>query len=89
MLVGRFRLEALRDHGEHLGVDASAPVAVLASIEGKALELEGMVAFPDGSEKIQCMVKGSLGNEEDLGRTLANEILESGGREVIQEFRLP
>jgi hydroxymethylbilane synthase len=73
---------------EHLGVEPSAPVAVLASIEGKALELEGMVAYPDGSEKIQCMVKGSLGDEEDLGRTLANEILEAGGREVIEEFRL-
>jgi hydroxymethylbilane synthase len=74
---------------EHLGVDASAPVAVLATIEGKALELEGMVAYPDGSEKIQCMVKGAIGNEEDLGRTLATEILEAGGREVIAEFRLP
>jgi hydroxymethylbilane synthase len=73
---------------EQLDVDAAAPVAVLASIEGKALELEGMVAFPDGSERIQCMVKGSIGNEEDLGRTLATEILESGGREVIAEFRL-
>jgi len=74
---------------EHLGVDPTAPVAVLASIEGKVVELEGMVAFPDGSEKIQCMVKGSIGNEEDLGRTLATEILEAGGREVIAEFRLP
>lgn len=73
---------------EHLGVEPTAPVAVLATIEGKALELEGMVAYPDGSEKIQCMVKGSLGNEEDLGRTLASEILEAGGREVIEEFRL-
>jgi hydroxymethylbilane synthase len=73
---------------EQLDVDADAPVAVLASIEGKALELEGMVSFPDGSERIQCMVKGSIGNEEDLGRTLATEILESGGREVIAEFRL-
>lgn len=73
---------------EHLEVDPAAPVAVLASIEGKALELEGMVAFPDGSEKIQCMVKGTIGNEEDLGRTLAVELLDSGGREVIEEFRL-
>ena len=73
---------------EHLEVDPAAPVAVLASIEGKALELEGMVAYPDGSEKIQCMVKGTIGNEEDLGRTLALELLESGGREVIDEFRL-
>lgn len=73
---------------EELNVDTAAPVAVIASIEGKALELEGMVSFPDGSERIQCMVKGSIGNEEDLGRTLATEILESGGREVIAEFRL-
>jgi hydroxymethylbilane synthase len=73
---------------EHLEVDPAAPVAVLASIEGKVLELEGMVAYPDGSEKIQCMVKGTIGNEEDLGRTLALELLESGGREVIAEFRL-
>jgi hydroxymethylbilane synthase len=73
---------------EHVGVDSSAPVAVLASIEGKAMELEGMVAFPDGSEKILCMVKGSVGNEEDLGTTLAKEILDAGGREVIEEFRL-
>jgi hypothetical protein len=34
------------------------------------------------------MVKGSMGNEEDLGDTLAKEILEAGGYEVIQEFRL-
>lgn len=73
---------------EHLDVDPSAPVAVLASIEGKAIELEGMVAFPDGSEKIQCIVKGTIGNEEDLGRTLAQELLDAGGREVIDEFRL-
>lgn len=75
---------------EQLGVDAAeAPVAVLASIEGKALELEGMVSFPDGSERIQCMVKGSISDDEDLGRTLATELLDSGGREVIAEFRLP
>jgi hydroxymethylbilane synthase len=73
---------------EHLGVESTAPVAVLATIEDKVLELEGMVAYSDGSEKIQCMVKGSLGDEEDLGRTLASEILEAGGREVIEEFRL-
>lgn len=73
---------------EHVGVDSSAPIAVLASIEGKAIELEGMVAFPDGSEKIQCMVKGHMGEEEDLGATLAKEILDAGGREVVEEFRL-
>jgi hydroxymethylbilane synthase len=73
---------------EHLGVNGTAPVGVLCSVENKVLELEGVLAFPDGREKIQCMVKGSLGQEEDLGRTLAQEILDAGGREVIQELHL-
>lgn len=73
---------------EHLGVDEESPVGVLGSIEGKALELEGVLAFPDGREKLHFMVKGTLGHEEDLGRTLANEILDAGGREIIEELHL-
>lgn len=73
---------------EHLDVDGEAPVGVLGSIEGKALELEGVLAYPDGREKIQFMVKGTLGQEEDLGRTLALEILNAGGREIFQELNL-
>jgi len=73
---------------EHLGADATAPLGVLGSIEGKALELEGVLAYPDGREKIHFLVKGSLGQEEDLGQTLANEILDAGGREILQELHL-
>lgn len=73
---------------EHLGVNGTAPVGVLGSIEGKKLELEGVLAYPDGREKIHFMVKGTLGQEEDLGKTLAHEILEAGGREIIQELHL-
>jgi len=73
---------------EHLGGDHDAPVGVLGSIEGKALELEGVLACPDGREKIHFMVKGGLGQEEDLGETLAKEILDAGGREVLQELHL-
>lgn len=73
---------------EHLGADGDAPVGVLCSIERKVLELEGVLAFPDGREKIQFVVKGSPGQEEDLGRTLAQEILDAGGREAMQELHL-
>ncbi len=73
---------------EHLGANGDAPIGVLGSIEGKALELEGVLAYPDGREKILFMVKGHFGQEEDLGSTLAHEILEAGGREVLQELHL-
>jgi hydroxymethylbilane synthase len=73
---------------EHLGVNGDAPVGALCCIESKTLELEGVLAFPDGREKIQFIVKGSLGQEEDLGRTLAQEILDAGGREAMQELHL-
>lgn len=73
---------------EHLEVDGEAPVGVLCSIENKVIELEGVLVFPDGREKVQFMVKGSLGQEEELGQTLAQEILDAGGREVIQELHI-
>jgi hydroxymethylbilane synthase len=72
----------------HLGLSESDPVGVLGSIEGDHLELEGVVALPDGREKISCLVKGHQGHEEELGGMLANEILEAGGHEILQELNL-
>ncbi|NIM20395.1 MAG: hydroxymethylbilane synthase [Candidatus Latescibacteria bacterium] len=73
---------------EHIGLCESDPVGVLGSIEGDRLELEGVVALPDGREKISSVVRGSPGQEVELGKLLADEILVSGGREVLQELNL-
>jgi hydroxymethylbilane synthase len=71
-----------------LSLSEADPVGVLGSIEGKKIELEGVLALPDGTEKIRSSVSGMLGKEEDLGHLLANEILEAGGREILQELNL-
>jgi hydroxymethylbilane synthase len=73
---------------DYLGMTDSAPVGVLGSIEGKVLELEGMVALPDGHERIHSIVKGNVGHEAELGERLALEILEAGGRELLREINL-
>ncbi len=73
---------------ENLEIGGGGPVGVLGRIEGKMLEIEGVLAYPDGREKIQFVVKGTLGHEEDLGRTLATEVLNAGGREILQELHL-
>jgi hydroxymethylbilane synthase len=73
---------------DYLGLNGAHPVGVLASTEGNVIEVEGVLAYPDGREKIHFMVKGSPGQEKELGRTLAEEILEAGGREILQELHL-
>lgn len=71
-----------------LSLSQSDPVGVLGSIEGKKIELEGVLALPDGTEKIRLMLQGTAGKEEELGQLLAREILEAGGREILQELKL-
>jgi hydroxymethylbilane synthase len=73
---------------DFLGIHVDAPVGVLGSIEGNKLELEGMVALPDGRERIREIVKGSVGHEVELGERLAMEILEAGGKTMLQELNL-
>jgi hydroxymethylbilane synthase len=73
---------------DFMGAQEGAPVGVLGSLEGNVLELEGMVALPDGRERIREVVKGSVGREAELGRLLATEILEAGGRALLQELNL-
>ena len=73
---------------DQLGLDGAHPVGVLASTKENVLEVEGVLAYPDGREKIHFMVKGSPGQEVELGGTLAEEILKAGGREILQELHL-
>ncbi len=73
---------------DYLGVRDNAPVGVLGSIEGKTLELEGMIALPDGHERIHSVVKGTIGHEAELAEKLALEILDAGGRELLREMNL-
>lgn len=71
-----------------LSLSHADPVGVLGSIEGKKIELEGVIALPDGTEKIRSAAHGIAGKEEELGQLLAKEILEAGGREILRELNL-
>lgn len=73
---------------DYLCATDAVPVGVLGSIEGKVLELEGMIASIDGRERIHSVAKGSIGHEIELGQRLAQEVLEAGGRDVLQEIGL-
>jgi len=82
-------IKAERSFLRSLSVGIDDPVGVLGSIEGKRIELEGVLALPHGREKIRSVASGILGREEELGQMLADDILDAGGREILQELNLP
>ncbi|WP_228819301.1 hydroxymethylbilane synthase [Nocardia transvalensis] len=75
-----------------LEAGCTAPVGALAEVveslddDGRVVEelsLRGCAAAIDGSDVIRASAVGSLANAEQLGRSLARELLELGARELL------
>jgi hydroxymethylbilane synthase len=59
------------------------PIAALGKLDGRGLSLEGMVAAPNGSTMIREKINGAKEEAEELGKKLAEIILEKGGRRLL------
>jgi len=68
----------------HLGGGCRLPIAALGKLEGDKLSLEGLVAAPQGSGIIRDKVKGTVFEAEELGKKLAEMILERGGKKFLE-----
>lgn len=60
------------------------PIAAYAEIDGKCLTLRGLVGHPDGSQLIAGETSGDTADAEPLGRALADELLDRGGRGILR-----
>jgi hydroxymethylbilane synthase len=67
----------------HLGGGCLLPIAALGKLTGDRLSLEGLVAAPRGSDVIRDKVQGAAGEAEELGKKLAEIILERGGKKLL------
>lgn len=67
-----------------LGGGCRLPIAALGKLEGDKLSLEGLVASPQGSGIIRDKVKGTVFGAEELGKKLAEMILERGGKKFLE-----
>ena len=61
------------------------PVAAHGVTEGDAIRLSGLVGRPDGTVILRASRKGPVSAPEELGAALADELLEAGGREILDE----
>ena len=65
----------------------SAPIGAYAEIEDGQVIFEGEVYSLDGSRRIASSAKVQAEEADNLGIECARDILERGGRELIQEIR--
>ncbi|MEO5370412.1 MAG: hydroxymethylbilane synthase [Magnetococcus sp. DMHC-1] len=62
------------------------PIGGHAWLEGETLILEGIVAGVSGTPLIRGRHQGTAADPEQLGHTLAQELLDRGAREILQEL---
>ena len=62
------------------------PLGALARLSGDHLTLTGLVADPEGSRYFRDTLEGPARDAESLGQTLADELLNRGGRAIMDEL---
>jgi len=72
----------------HLGGGCQIPIAAFAQLKGDSLELQGLVATPDGERVLRAQASGSVEAPEEVGRRLAERLLVMGARDIL-EARVP
>jgi len=66
-----------------LGGGCRLPIAALGKLDGQMLTLEGMVAAPNGSTMIREKINGTMKDAEEIGKKLAEIILDKGGKRLM------
>jgi hydroxymethylbilane synthase len=67
-----------------LGGGCSLPVAALGQVVGNQLDLQALVASPDGRRVIRVSGSASIASAQALGGQLAVEALAQGAKELLQ-----
>jgi hydroxymethylbilane synthase len=63
------------------------PVGALATVDGDAMRLAGLVASLDGSRVLRQVVEGPVAEAESLGRRVAEALREAGAQTILDAIR--
>lgn len=68
-----------------LGGGCQLPIAAYAVVREKRIRLDGLVAEPQGKQIVKERISGGLDAAEELGRRLAEQLLERGAAALLTE----
>ncbi len=80
-----FEVEAERAFLKTLEGGCQVPIGCYGKIEGDMLKLKGFVSSIDGEKFIKSELEGRVEDYEKLGVELAENILEKGGKKILDE----
>lgn len=92
-------LEFLNDNNTRRAVEAEraflrvveggcqVPVGVYGITADECLNLKAVILSVDGTKRVEDSISGSPSDAEQLGITLANQMLDTGGREILAELK--
>jgi hydroxymethylbilane synthase len=64
----------------------NVPVAAHASINNDIIEIDGLVASPDGKKIVRDCIKQTLSMADEAAALLADRILAQGGRAILEKI---
>ena len=80
------RVRAERAMNRRLEGGCQVPIGGHATLDGGEVFLRGLVGTVDGSEIVRAEIRGSEADAEELGTTLADELLEHGAGQILREL---
>ena len=82
----RIRVEAERAMNHRLQGGCQVPIGGHAILEEGVIVLRGLVGKPDGSEIIHGVISGRPEDAEEMGKTLAEDLLSRGAGEILENL---
>jgi hydroxymethylbilane synthase len=83
----RIAVTAERAFLARAGGSCRTPLAAYATISGENMEVRALIASPDGKQVVRGDRRGPVTGAEGLGVTLAEELLDKGGAEILQALQ--
>lgn len=66
-----------------LGGGCQVPIGADSRVDGERFILRGVVLPPDGSQRIEATLEGTVQEPEKLGRDVAERLMSSGARQLL------
>jgi hydroxymethylbilane synthase len=83
----RITMDAERSFAARLGGSCQSPIAAYATLDHDTLQLQGLVAEPDGSRLWRDSIVGRAHDPFGLGKQLAERVMAAGAGELLERLR--